>query len=176
MLTRPSANTKEICGVAQQPGNKPLVINSRTAFQKPSVSAAFRISRREFLPAKKKGSPPMQIPTGIVLRCTADLVPYANNARTHTPEQVKQIASASEKNTPPGLRKLRALRRADRDWGERTGVVRHLGRDQAFHAEGGVGGRVRRRGGCTPAHICAVITGSEPIVFTPDNSCKKSES
>jgi hypothetical protein len=42
-----------------------------------------------------------------------------------------------------GLRKLRALRRADRDWGERTGVVRHLGRDQAFHAEGGVGGRVR---------------------------------
>ena len=52
----------------------------------------------------------------------ADLVPYANNARTHTPEQVKQIASSSEKITPPGLRKLRALRRADRDWGERTGV------------------------------------------------------
>ena len=104
---------------------------------------------------------------------TRSAVRLSTNARTHTPEQVKQIASASEKNTPPGLRKLRALRRADRDWGERTGVVRHLGRDQAFHAEGGVGGRVRRRGGCTPAHICAVITGSEPTVFTPDNSCKK---
>ena len=43
----------------------------------------------------------MQMPTGIVLRCTADLVPYANNARTHTPEQVKQIASASEKIPRP---------------------------------------------------------------------------
>jgi hypothetical protein len=45
----------------------------------------------------------MQMPTGIVLRCTADLAPDANNARTHTPEQVKQIASASEKITarPP---------------------------------------------------------------------------
>jgi len=26
----------------------------------------------------------MQMPTGVVLRRTADLVPYANNARTHT--------------------------------------------------------------------------------------------
>jgi hypothetical protein len=39
----------------------------------------------------------MQMPTGVVLRRTADLVPYANNASTHTLEQVKQIASASEK-------------------------------------------------------------------------------
>ena len=53
------------------------------------------------LRAIKKGSPPVQMPTGIVLRCTADLVPYANNARTHTPEQVKQIASASEKIPRP---------------------------------------------------------------------------
>jgi hypothetical protein len=28
----------------------------------------------------------MQMPTGVVMRRTADLVPYANNARTHTPE------------------------------------------------------------------------------------------
>jgi hypothetical protein len=36
----------------------------------------------------------MQMPTGVVLRRTADLVPYANNARTHTPEQVQQIAAS----------------------------------------------------------------------------------
>ena len=32
----------------------------------------------------------MQMPTGVVMRRTADLVPYANNARTHTPEQKVQ--------------------------------------------------------------------------------------
>ena len=36
----------------------------------------------------------MQMPTGVVMRRTAELVPYANNARTHTPEQVKQIAAS----------------------------------------------------------------------------------
>ena len=36
----------------------------------------------------------MQMPTGVVFRRTANLVPYANNARTHTPEQVKQIAAS----------------------------------------------------------------------------------
>jgi ParB-like chromosome segregation protein Spo0J len=36
----------------------------------------------------------MQMPTGVVMRRTAELVPYANNARTHTPEQVQQIASS----------------------------------------------------------------------------------
>ena len=36
----------------------------------------------------------MQMPTGVVMRRTADLVPYANNARTHTLEQVKQIAAS----------------------------------------------------------------------------------
>ena len=36
----------------------------------------------------------MQMPTGVVMRRTAELVPYANNARTHTPEQVMQIASS----------------------------------------------------------------------------------
>ena len=35
-----------------------------------------------------------------------------------------------------------ALGRADRDRGERAGIVRHLGCDQAFHPEGGVSGRV----------------------------------
>jgi hypothetical protein len=36
------------------------------------------------------------MPTGVVMRRTADLVPYANNARTHTPEQkVKQIAASA---------------------------------------------------------------------------------
>jgi hypothetical protein len=32
----------------------------------------------------------MQMPTGVVMRRTADLVPYANNARTHTPEPVRR--------------------------------------------------------------------------------------
>ena len=36
----------------------------------------------------------MQMPTGVVMRRTAELVPYANNARTHTPEQVQQIAAS----------------------------------------------------------------------------------
>ena len=39
----------------------------------------------------------MQMPTGVVLRRTADLVSYANNARTHTPEQVKQIAASERR-------------------------------------------------------------------------------
>ena len=44
----------------------------------------------------KKEFPEMQMPTGVVMRRTADLVPYANNARTHTPEQkVKQIAASA---------------------------------------------------------------------------------
>jgi hypothetical protein len=43
----------------------------------------------------------MQMPTDVVLRRTADLVPYANNARTDTPEQVKQIA-ASERRAGHG--------------------------------------------------------------------------
>jgi hypothetical protein len=38
----------------------------------------------------------MQMPTGVVMRRTATLVPYPNNARTHTPEQkVKQIAASA---------------------------------------------------------------------------------
>jgi ParB-like chromosome segregation protein Spo0J len=36
----------------------------------------------------------MQMPTGVVMRRTAELVPYANNARTHTAEQVQQIAAS----------------------------------------------------------------------------------
>ena len=37
----------------------------------------------------------MQMPTGVVMRRTADLVPYANNARTHTPEPKGQQIAAS---------------------------------------------------------------------------------
>ena len=49
----------------------------------------------------------MQMPTGVVLRRTADLVPDANNARNHTPEQVKQIV-ASERRAARGRVPLRA--------------------------------------------------------------------
>jgi hypothetical protein len=56
----------------------------------------------------------MQMPSSVVLRRTADLVPYANNARTHTPEQVKQIA-ASERRAARGRGPLRAGRGRDRD-------------------------------------------------------------
>ena len=56
----------------------------------------------------------MQMPTGVVFRRTADLVPYANNARTHTPQKVKQIA-ASERRAARGRGPLRAGRGRDRD-------------------------------------------------------------
>jgi ParB-like chromosome segregation protein Spo0J len=36
----------------------------------------------------------MEMPIGVVMRLTAELVPYANNARTHTAEQVMQIAAS----------------------------------------------------------------------------------
>jgi len=61
----------------------------------------------------------MQMPDAVVLRRTADLVPYANNARTHTPEQVKQIA-ASERRAARGRDPLRAGRGRDRDRNDRS--------------------------------------------------------
>ena len=59
----------------------------------------------------------MQMPTDVVLRRTADLVPYANNARTDTPEQVKQIAAPERRaaRAARGRGPLRAGRGRDRD-------------------------------------------------------------
>jgi hypothetical protein len=37
----------------------------------------------------------MQMPTDVVMRRTTELVPYANNARTHTAEQVQEIAASA---------------------------------------------------------------------------------
>ena len=48
----------------------------------------------------------MQMPTGVVLRRTADLVPYANNARTHTPEQ-----GQADRRLDAGVRAAFAIRR-----------------------------------------------------------------
>ena len=42
----------------------------------------------------KEEFPEMQMPTSVVMRRTAELVPYANKARTHTAEQVMQIAAS----------------------------------------------------------------------------------
>ena len=62
----------------------------------------------------------MQMPSSVVLRRTADLVPYANNARTHTPQQVKQIA-ASERRAARGRGPLRlALGREKTDHGNKA--------------------------------------------------------
>jgi hypothetical protein len=59
----------------------------------------------------------MQMPSSVVLRRTADLVPYANNARTHTPEQVKQIAASEQRaaRAARGRGPLRAGRGRNRD-------------------------------------------------------------
>src|SRR5712675_1704179 len=50
----------------------------------------------------------MQMPTGVVLRRTADLVSYPKNARTHTPEQVKQIAASERREAVFRIRRTRS--------------------------------------------------------------------
>ena len=116
------------------------------------------------------------MPTGVVMRRTAELVPYANNARTHTPEQndhLGRTALPRPHQDRCSARRVRpALLRNDRlAWRElRSPVVTspansRLPRTRLWQffcrfadvGDGRLGRTDRRRGGCTPAHISFVV-------------------
>jgi hypothetical protein len=62
----------------------------------------------------------MQMPSSVVLRRTADLVPYANNARTHTPEH-------SNRSPPPSGELLAGEVRCAQDEGGNVGLAANPG-------------------------------------------------
>jgi hypothetical protein len=52
----------------------------------------------------------MQMPERVVYRSTAELVPYAHNARTHSADQVAQIAASMQGSGSPPVAPFRSRR------------------------------------------------------------------